>query len=301
VNAALGGEQEYAIKPAVNKKKVVIAGGGPSAMEAARVAAIRGHQVFLYEKGRKLGGLLPLAALVKGTEIEDLPALVQYLENQIRKLGVKINLGTELTASIAEEIKPDVIILATGGIPAAPDIPGINQRNVVSGGDLHRQLKMILRFIGPKALRWLTKFWMPLGKRVVIIGGAIQGCELAEFLVKRGRKVTIVDTAETIGDLMPIRNRIKLLKWLREKGAIMMSGVEYKEITRRGLTIITKEGKQQIIETDTIATALPLKPDTELIETFRGKAPQIYSIGDCREPRLIIHAIADGYRVASNI
>ena len=93
-----------------------------------------------------------------------------------------------------------MVILATGGIPTVPEIPGINRRNVVSSSDLHRRLKIYLRFLGPRVLRWLTRFWMPIGKKVVIIGGAIQGCELAEFLVKRGRKVTIVDTAETLGD-----------------------------------------------------------------------------------------------------
>ena len=303
VNAALGGEQDYALKPIGpgEKKKIVVVGGGPAAMEAARVAATRGHEVLLYESGKKLGGLMPLAALVKGTEIEDLPALNRYLENQIRRLGVKIILGKEFTPAMVGEIKPDVVILATGGIPAVPEIPGINRRNVVSGGKLHHRLKTMLRFVSPDILRWLTRFWMPLGKRVVIIGGAIQGCELAEFLVKRGRKVTIVDTAETLGELMPVRNKIKLFKWLPEKGAVMMGGVKYEEITDKGLTIINKEGKRQLIEADTIVTALPLKPNTGLLKALEGKVPRVYSIGDCREPRLIIHAIADGYRVASAI
>ena len=143
---------------------------------------------------------------------------------------------------------------------------------------------------------------MPIGKRVIIIGGAIQGCELAEFLVKRGRKVTIVDQAEELGQLMPIRNWMKLSKWLPKKGAVMISGVkEYAEITDKGLTIITKEGNRQSIEADTIVTALPLEPNTELSKALEGKVPEIYHIGDCNEPRLIIHAVADGYRVTSAI
>jgi 2,4-dienoyl-CoA reductase (NADPH2) len=303
VNAALGGEQEYTIRQVsqAEKRKIVVVGGGPAAMEAARVAATSGHEVLLYEKERKLGGLLPLATLVKGTEIEDLPALVRYLENQIRKLGVQINLGKEFNPSLVEEIKPDVVILATGGKPAVPGIPGIKRRNVVTNADLHRRAKIPLKLFGPNVLRWLTRFWMPLGRRVVIIGGAIQGCELAEFLVKRGRKVSIVDTAETLGELMPIRNKMRLFKWLAEKGVIMMCGVKYEEITDKGLIIITKEGKRQTIEADTIVTAIALKPSTELLKALEGKVPQIYCIGDCIEPRLIIHAIADGYRVASAI
>jgi 2,4-dienoyl-CoA reductase (NADPH2) len=302
INAALGGEEEYVIKPATKKKKVVVVGGGPAAMEAARVAAIRGHEVILYEKESKLGGLLPMAALVKGTEVEDLPAMVSYLKNQVTKLGVQIHLGQEFNASLAEKIKPDVVILATGGLSYVPEIPGIYRRNVMTNTRLHRQLKFFLKIFGPNALRWLTKFWMPLGKRVVIIGGAIQGCELAEFLVKRGRKVTIADTSKELCEMMPIRNKMKLLKWLPKKGATLISGIkEYVEITKEGLTIIDGDGKRQTLEADTIVTALPLKPDSGLMKELEGKVSEIYSVGDCREPRLIIHAVAEGNRIAKSI
>jgi 2,4-dienoyl-CoA reductase (NADPH2) len=302
INAALGGEEEYTIKPAEARKKVVVVGGGPAAMEAARVAAIRGHDVTLYEKEKKLGGLLSMAAMVKGTEVEDLPAISSYLENQIKKLGVNIHLGEEFTPAVADEVKPDVVILATGGLSFIPEIPGIYRHNVLTNTALHRQLKFFLKLFGPNTLRWLTRFWMPLGKRVVIIGGAIQGCELAEFLVKRGRKVTMVDTSEELCELMPVRNKIKLLKWLPKKGATLISGIkEYVEITKDGLTIVNGEGKRQTIEADTIVTALPLKPNTELSKALEGKVPEIFNIGDCREPSLIINAIADGYRIANSI
>ncbi len=114
-------------------------------MEAARVAAIRGHDVTLYEKTHKLGGLLPLAAMVKGIEQEDLPALVAYLEGQVRRLGVKIELGKEADLSVGRKLAPDVVFLAAGGTPTIPDIPGIDRPNVVSGADLHRKLKFFLR------------------------------------------------------------------------------------------------------------------------------------------------------------
>jgi 2,4-dienoyl-CoA reductase (NADPH2) len=301
INAALGGEKDYSIIPAEKKKKVVVVGGGPAAMETARVASIRGHDVWLYEKENRLGGIMPLAAMVKGTEIEDLPGMVRYLDLQVRKLGVKINLGKKFDPSMLDQIKPDVVVLATGGLPQVPNIPGINRRNVVSGGSLHRQLKLLLRFLSPKMLRDLTKIWMPLGNKVVIIGGAIQGLELAEFLVKRGRKVTVVDTAQELGELMPVRNKIKLLKWLPEKGVILITSAKYIEVTNKGLVIENKEGQRQILEADTIATALPLKPDTEMLEAIKGKVSQVFSVGDCKEPRLILHAIADGYRVGSAI
>jgi 2,4-dienoyl-CoA reductase (NADPH2) len=156
INAAVGGLQPYEVKKAEKKKKVVVVGGGPAGMEAARVAALRGHEVVLYEKESKLGGLLPLAALVKGLDVEDLVGIVRYLRTQITKLGVKVRLGKEFNLSIIEEIKPDAVILALGGIPDVLKIPGINRRNVVSNRDLHKQLKFFLKFFGVQTLRWLT-------------------------------------------------------------------------------------------------------------------------------------------------
>ena len=279
----------------------MVIGGGPAGLEAARVAALRGHEVILFEKSSKLGGLLPLAALVKGLEIEDLPAIVRYLKRQITRLGVKTRLGKEVTPSVIEEIKPDVVIVATGGIPAVPEIPGINRRNVVSNADLHRMLKFFMKFIGPKTLRWLTKLWMPIGKRVVIIGGDIQGCELAEFLVKRGRKVTIVDTADALGEGMISHLKLQLFGWFRKKGVAMMPGVKPVAITDKGLTVLTKEGYKQTIEADSIVPAIPMKPNTELLKSLQGKVPEIYAIGDCSNPRLIVDAIADGWKIANSI
>jgi 2,4-dienoyl-CoA reductase (NADPH2) len=300
VNAALGGEQEYLVKKADRKKKVVVVGGGPGGMEAARVAAIRGHEVTLYEKESKLGGLLHVASLVKGLEIEDIRALMRYFKTQITKLGVNIKLGEEFNTSTIQETKPDVVILAVGGTLAMPEIPGINRRNVVSGPQLHHTLKIFLKFLNPQVLRWLTNFWMPLGKRVVIIGGQLQGCELAEFLIKRGRKVTIVDTADALGDGLALEFKTKFFEWLEKNGATTIAGVKYEEITDKGL-IITKEGKRQTIEADTIVTAVPSKPNNELITSLKGKVPEVYAIGDCNEPRLIINAVADGYHVAHDI
>jgi 2,4-dienoyl-CoA reductase (NADPH2) len=302
INATIGTDQTYVIAPAKKGKKVVVVGGGPAGMEAARVAALRGHEVILYEKTRKLGGLLPVAALVKGLEIECLPAIVRYLKGQITRLGVEIRLGKEADSSVIEAIKPDVVILATGGVMASPEITGINNRKVVSSADLHRRLKFLLKFIGPRTLRWLTKFWMPIGKRVVIIGGDIHGCELAEFLVKRGRKVTIVDTAEVLGEEITNHLRLQLFWWFRQKNVTMLSGIkEYVAITDKGLTVLTPEGYKMTIEADSIVPAMPMKPDTALLRSLEGKGHEVYAIGDCNEPKLIVDAIGDGCRIARTI
>jgi 2,4-dienoyl-CoA reductase (NADPH2) len=302
VNAALGKEKEYEIKPAEKKKRVMVIGSGPAGMEAARVAALRGHEVILYEKEHRLGGSLLLAAMVKGFEREDLLGLVRYLKTQTTKLGVEVRLGKEVNRSVVEEVKPDVLVVAAGGAHHIPEIPGIGRRKVVTSRALHQRLKGFLRFFGPKVLRWLTNFWMPIGEKVVIMGGNIQGCQTAEFLVKRGRKVTIVDTAEEIGDgLLEAFVKPHLLNWLDEKGVAMMPGVTYEEINDQGLAITTKEGKRQTIEADTIVTAMPLKPGTEFFNKLNGCAPEVYAIGDCRELNMIKDAIADGSRIARAI
>jgi 2,4-dienoyl-CoA reductase (NADPH2) len=303
INAACGYEDRYALRPAEKKKRVLVVGGGPSGMESARVAALRGHQVTLYDKNSKLGGLLPVATMVKGTEIEDLPAIINYLTGQIAKLGVDIKLGQEVNLSTIEQHKPDVVILAGGGLPSVPNIPGITHRKVVSNADLHKTLKSLLRVVSPRTLRWLTRFWMPLGKRVVIMGGNIQGCQLAQFLVKRGRKVTIVEEGgeEDLGKNMTPLAKIRILPWLQEKGVSTLTGVKYEEITNKGLTITNTEGKKQTIEADNIVIALPLSPDTEFPAILKGKVSEVYCVGDCREPKLILDAISDGSVIARKI
>lgn len=301
INGLLG-TPYHTIQGAEKKKKVFIIGGGPAGMEAARVSAIRGHEVMLYEKSHQLGGLLPLAALVKGSHPEDLCSLINYLEDQMKRLGVKIHLNQEVNLALVERLKPDVIFLAIGGIPDLPNIPGINGPNVIIGAKLYQRVNSLLRFFSPGILRWLTKFYMPIGKKVIIIGGGIQGCELAEFLTKRGRKVTIVEKAEFIGEGMVDALLWQLHLWFKKKGVSLITGVkEYVEITHKGLLLINKEGRRQVIEADTIIPALPLKPNMDLFENLKGKAPEVYAIGDCKEPHLIVDAIGTGLRTALKV
>jgi 2,4-dienoyl-CoA reductase (NADPH2) len=300
INAAMATERN-SIDKAEKRKKVVVVGGGPAGMEAARVAAIRGHEVTLYEKSSKLGGLLDLAALIKGLELEDLPNMVRYLKTQLDKLGVETKLGKEVNSALIEEIKPDVVIVATGGSLTVPEITGINNKNVVTAPALHRQVKPFLRLFGPRILGWLTKFWLPIGKKVIVIGSGLHGCEVAEFLIKRGREVTIVDTAEVLGEGMIDFRLALFLEWLDKKGVPTINGVKSLEITNKGLVITTKEGEKQTLQADSIVPTSPLAPNTELLKSLEGKAPEVYAIGDCQEPRMIVDAIADGWRIANEI
>jgi 2,4-dienoyl-CoA reductase (NADPH2) len=299
INPAMGREQEYAeynMKPAKEKKRVMVVGGGPAGMEAARVAALRGHKVSLYEKEPRLGGLLPLAALVKGLEIEDLPAIVRYLRTQLNKLGVDIRLGKEVTPALVDEIKPDVIILATGGTTTVPKIPGIDKKNVISSAQLRSNVKNPLQFFGPKVLRWLTKLYLPMGTRVVLIGGQLEGYETAEFLVKRGRQVTIIEASDKKGTGMPGWYLERITPWFAAKGVKVVTGIKYEQITDEGLTIVTNDGERQTIKADTIIVTMPPQPNTSLYETLKGKVPEIYLIGSGKgeESKLIVDAFADG-------
>ncbi len=302
INASLGRGAEFDIKPADRIKKILVVGGGPAGMETARIAAMRGHDVTLYAKEHKLGGLLPTAALVKGTEIEDLVAFTRYFKIQLAQLAVDIRMGQEVTPAVVKNLKPEVLILAIGGVPSSLDIPGINGPNVIQGADLHNKLKIWQRLFNPNFLRFLTRFWMPIGKRVAIIGGAMQACELAEFLTLRGRSVTIVDKALELGEGLGSEKMSRLFKWMPLKGVSTLTGIEsYKNITDKGLAVIDSHGKEQRIFADTIIVALPAVADTEFMTKLGGNIPEIYHIGDCRDPGLIADAVAAGAELARQI
>ena len=303
VNAHLNRERELKFEPAKMKKKVLVVGGGPAGMEAARVSALRGHDVTLVDKQSKLGGLLPLAALLKDVEVDDIVSVVKWFGIQLRKLGVKVKLGQEVTPEMINELNPDVILVAGGGKHALPALTGIDSPKVVTSAQLHNQLKTFLRFFSPQTLSRLTKYYMPVGKRVVIIGGRIHGCEVAEFLVKRGRQVTIVDEAgeEMLGDGMTGDDKILLWPWFDKKNVKRYMGAEFGEISGKQMTITTREGQKISLEADTVITALPMEANTNLIQSLQNRAREVYFIGDTREPKLIADAVASGAIIANSI
>lgn len=301
VNPRLGRELELLYKPVGKKKKILVIGGGPAGMTAASIAAQRGHEVTLCDKESKLGGLVPIAAMFKDVEIDDILALVKYLENQMVKAGVTVRRGKEVTSSVISDMKPDVVILAAGGIPSSIAIPGVNLKKVASVAAMHKLLKRVKRFFGIKTIAWLTKVWMPIGKQVVVIGGTIHGCELAEFLIKRGRKVAIVHDGGSLGEGMTEDDIFRFTKWLNKKGVKVMTGVKYEEINNNGLVIKNKDGEHQTIEADTFAMALPLQANTKLADSLKDTTPEFYVIGDCKTPGLMTDAIADGAIIGNMI
>ena len=280
VNAALGKEGESEIVSAKRPRKVLVVGGGPGGMEAARVAALRGHKVTLWEKEPRLGGQLIQAAIPPYKDRTRL--LPEYLKVQLKKLNVAVELNKEATAAMIEELKPEVVILAVGVKPLIPEIPGLDKAHVVQAGDVLEEK-------------------VAVGNQVIIIGGELVGCETAEFLAEKGKKVTVMRRGPEIAAGVGPCLRPFFLDRLSEKGVTLLTEIRYNEVTPSGLVITTKEGKKKTIEADTIVLAAGSVPDKKLYEDIRGKVPEVHCVGDCVAPRTIRDAIADGYHIGLQI
>ncbi|NLW90367.1 MAG: FAD-dependent oxidoreductase, partial [Syntrophomonadaceae bacterium] len=310
VNAAFGREGEYAIKPAEKSKRVLVIGGGPGGMEAATVAAQRGHKVTLAEKESRLGGLLVMASMID----ERIYKLNKYMDRQVRKQGVNVLLGKEVTPQLIDEIKPDVVILAAGSATKVPDIPGINKPLVISSSAMASGKGSFIMSFGYKfmqtslgfsaAREFIKRFGMPVGKRVVVLGGDLAGVEIAEFLSRHGKTVTVLDPGEIVMDVesppMP-KLRKHFRQQLEEKKAEILTNVKFEEIKDKGIVITTKEGQKRTIDADNIILAMGQEPKNELARKLEGKVPEIHVIGDCLQPLGIMEAIDAGAKVAREI
>jgi len=290
-------------------------------MEAARIAALRGHDVTLFEKTRRLGGSAVFASILT----RDNEELVDYLARQTRKLGVKVRLGVEVSAELLQGMNPDVAILAVGPGLTAPQITGAEGRNVLTGPQLRQMMsghidsataakvshvqRILLRMAGPflqgllrpSTLRWLTRFWMPLGKKIAIVGGDFVACELAEFLAHRGRNVFVLASRPDVAPELSIPGRWRLINNLAECGVTILTDVECREISRDGVVICDKDSETRMIEADTVVFAEGIEPNLDLFRALDGKVSQAFLAGDCKELGLIEGAIADAYHIASSI
>jgi NADPH-dependent 2,4-dienoyl-CoA reductase/sulfur reductase-like enzyme len=279
---------------------VVVGGGGPAGLVAGGASALRGHDVTLIEKNSRLGGLVPLAGLIKGLELEDLPGLMNWFKLQLKETGVKVELGKEATSESIQAMKPDAVILATGGILNAPPVEG-DKSKVVTTPELHKQVKPWLRMFGSRFLGWATHMWLPMGKKVVVIGAGLHGLEVAEFLAKRGRTVTVVEPTEKIGEGV-IDFRLGLaMDWFAQKGVEIITGAKNIKVTDCGLAYEDKDGVKHEIEADTVMPTAPLLPNDKLYKALEGKVPELYLIGDGKESGMIVHAVRAGYHTAREI
>ena len=298
INACFGLD-ENEVTPLRTRKRVLVVGGGPAGMQAARIAATRGHEVRLWDKGRYLGGAMPLANMVKGFEVDELEKFIAFMRHQVAKTGVKVELGREFEPAVLDRVHPDAVVLALGGTPVLPDVPGLDGRNVVKTTDLYGTLRLVIRVAGPRRLRELTKLWMPVGKDMVIVGGAIQGCQLGEFLTKRGRKVTIVETGDELGAGMVPERMTRLSYWFDKRGVERLSGVTLVEITPEGLAIVTREGDERFLAADTVIPTLPFAPTGGMAGAIAARGVEVHSIGDCESPATIPEAVRAGWVVGN--
>jgi len=281
VNPRVGREAEYTIEPAKISKKVFVIGGGPAGMEAAAVAATRGHRVTLFEKSDRLGGNLLLAAALsyKG----EIGNFASYMETQVKKSGAQIRLGQEMTAKAVEEGKPDAVIVATGTSAKVPDLPGFKGDNVALALDVLAGKKVI-------------------GESVIVVGGEMVGCEVAEFLAEKGKQVTLLARRERVGDDIGRTTRWVIMQRLRNAGIRMETKVDVVEITDKGVRGIRRNGGEvEFFAGDSVVLAVGLASSNELAQKLEREVPAIYSVGDCVEVRRIVEAIEEGFRVAREL
>ena len=288
INPWSGREGETELVPAAISRKVMVVGAGPAGMEAARVAAQRGHRVTLFEKGPKTGGLFNLAAVPPHKQ--ELTRVTKYLTTQLAKAGVEVRLNTEVTESVVAAERPDVAIIATGGEPLVPEIPGIDGQRVTTYQEVLAGRVPI----------------MP--GRVLIIGGGMAGCETAEFMFQQGdyplvghTSVTIIEMRDAIATDMSPEGRMVLMERIRRKGIEIMVRTKVVEFLEDGI-VVERDGREETIRgAERIVLSMGNRPADELASRIGAEIGEVHVIGDAKQARRLSEAISEGRETAMAI
>ena len=280
VNPLIGREMEGCeIHLAPEKKKVLVAGGGPGGLYAAYTAARRGHQVILCEKESKIGGIL------KSEQAIPFKHEMYELANTYKKLaenaGVEIRVNTEVTPEYAEKENPDALIIAVGSSPLVPPIKGLDGENVVLVNNYYLEKEKV-------------------GDKVVVFGGGLEGCECAIHLGMEGKEVHIIEMRDELAPDANIRHRPLLLKEI-DKYATVHAGCKGLEVSKEGILCEDKEGHQMLVEGDSIICALGQRSRRDVVDALRDGAPYVAVIGDASKVSTITNAVYEGYHAALDI
>jgi len=282
VNPQAGRELVVPLKPADGDKKIVVVGGGVAGMEAARTAALRGYRVTLFEKSDHLGGhIVEAGAHSFKTEIAKLN---EWYKRELKDLGVNIMLNHEPCINCIRKQEAGAVILATGTNESAPKIPGLDK--AVSSLDAIRNPEQ-------------------LGKKVVIVGGGLVGCEIALDEANKGKDVTVVEALDDImaagGAGAPYPNKQMIVDLFENKGVKVFTSTKLVEVTDEGAVVEKADGTKELFPADTVVSALGFRPAPNLKEEWAELGLPMYEIGDATGAGTILKAIWDAYEVANSL
>jgi 2,4-dienoyl-CoA reductase-like NADH-dependent reductase (Old Yellow Enzyme family)/thioredoxin reductase len=308
INPEVGREFELPFKSS-SSKKVLVVGAGAAGLEAARLAASAGHRVSLYESQARLGGSLVMASAVH----KDNERYLKWLLEQIKRLPIDVHTGRKITAPKIIGCKPDAVIIATGAVLLTPDIPGVEQPHVITGA-LLRQIasvavdqkqgfrlpawtKFLINHLGPHLQRYFsinffrnfTHYWMPLGRRVVIIGADLAAVEVAEFLAERGRKVHLLTTDTKIAADVGKKRRSEHMDRLDKLNVTVNTSINIERIEKQ-CVIISVAGREHTVKYDNVIVAGEPVGNLDLTDELRDTEFVVHSIGDCTGSGLIAKA-----------
>ncbi|MBH0070956.1 FAD-dependent oxidoreductase [Pseudoalteromonas sp. NZS127] len=314
VNAATGKEFELKVIMTDKPKHIVVVGGGPAGIEAAVTASERGHKVTLLERSKRLGGTLFFAALA----YPENGKLLDYHLRQLAQSKVTVKLNTTATPKLISTLNADEVFVATGASRGMPDIQGCELSHVWSGEQLRQlltgevstntsnKLTALQRLmLGAGNTLGLTKhvdklqrlshLWMPLGKRVTIVGGGLVGLELAEFLAERGREVTVIEAGRNLGIELSIVRRWRVLDHVRQLGVTLITQADVTAIDTHAVHYKVDEQPRSCLA-DTVVMATGITTDNSLTNSLIAAGHTVKDIGDCNNVAYIEGAISAGYK-----